>query len=129
MAGLCQSCYDRARKNLREERRRKRRVEKILTRICTIEGCHTEALSDHQMCAKHRKSNSKAHKKYCLKHPEQTRASQQKAKHKHLYHEPYTNKITRLEKQNYKCANLACQTTDPGARGWQTDHDHKTGHI
>ena len=53
----------------------------------------------------------------------------QRSRHKFHYHEPYENKIIRLNNQNNKCANLACQTTDPGARGWQTDHNHKTGHI
>lgn len=49
--------------------------------------------------------------------------------HKCSYGEPYEEKIKRLERQGGRCANLGCRTTDPGPKGWQTDHDHVTGKV
>jgi hypothetical protein len=34
-----------------------------------------------------------------------------------------------FERQGRRCANPGCLTTDPGPKGWQTDHDHATGRI
>ena len=50
---------------------------------------------------------------------------QRKKTHERKYQEPYENKAKRLESQGGKCAG--CETIDPGVRGWQTDHNHKTG--
>lgn len=34
-----------------------------------------------------------------------------------------------LIKQNYRCANQGCQTTEPGSQGWHIDHDHTSGKV
>lgn len=49
--------------------------------------------------------------------------------HQRNYGEPYEAKARRLEAQGGRCANPGCRTSDPGAKGWNTDHDHITGEV
>ena len=129
VGGLCKKCYDNQRKNLRNERRRNIVAAKKITHTCIVNSCYAKALPNIQICAKRRTTRAKSTKEYRQKNPARVKTMRQRSRHKFHYHEPYENKIIRLNNQNNKCANLACQTTDPGARGWQTDHNHKTGHI
>jgi Recombination endonuclease VII len=51
------------------------------------------------------------------------------AHHRRNYGEPYEAKLKRLERQGGCCANPGCRTTDPGTKGWSTDHNHITGEV
>lgn len=61
--------------------------------------------------------------------PEKARLMYQRSNHQCHYREPYEEKAKRLERQGGCCANPGCRTTNPGAKGWQTDHDHETGKV
>src|SRR5258708_1521294 len=63
------------------------------------------------------------------RNPEKYKRIHTRSQHKHIYKEPWENKARRIEEQGRRCANSGCQTTDPGGRGWHTDHDHITGKV
>lgn len=48
---------------------------------------------------------------------------------KTLYGLTYEKKTSILDSQDNRCANKGCRTTDPGKRGWHSDHDHKTDRL
>jgi hypothetical protein len=64
-----------------------------------------------------------------LAYPEKVKSAQQKYHHKYEHGELYEEKLKRIELQGGRCANPGCRTTDPGAKGWHTDHDHVSGKI
>lgn len=76
-----------------------------------------------------KKKLKKYAKEYRLKNLERTRLKDQRNNHLAHYGEPFEEKARRLERQGGRCANPGCGLTDPGAKGWQTDHDHKTGKV
>jgi len=61
--------------------------------------------------------------------PELARQIERRSSHEQKYGEPFENKAKRIEAQGGRCANPGCRTTDPGSKGWQTDHDHITGRV
>ena len=76
-----------------------------------------------------RAHRNKQNREWRTSHLEQAKKTYQKSNHKSHYGEPWENKAKRLAEQGGRCANLGCRTTDPGAKGWQTDHDHETGQV
>lgn len=123
--GLCQKCYDRARKTIRNAAWSKRLVADRVRRkgLCSFYKCHNKPDQPYKRCRFHRRAANRNRQTYLKTHPDYQKSST----HERRYHEPYQNKLDRIEKQNQKCA--ACGTPNPGKRGWQTDHDHKTGKI
>ena len=126
--GLCHPCYDLARKNIRSQRWKRtlshsNREKRKLGQCSYTLSCTAPVELPHRICAKHRRLRQQNSQRFRKLHPEQVKASH----HKSRYHEPYQNKLNRIHQQNSKCA--ACGSSNPGKRGWQTDHDHKTGKI
>lgn len=84
---------------------------------------------DRRYLETHREKVNAKNKLWRLSHPEISKLSRKKSSHKSIHGEPYEKKLERLERQDFRCANPGCQTSDPGKKGWHTDHDHETNQI
>ena len=54
--------------------------------------------------------------------PEPRRATVRRSRYKANYGETLEDKVARLAAQGGRCG--ICRTTDPGSKGWHTDHNH-----
>jgi hypothetical protein len=126
---LCKPCYDRQHQPTRTAHwkivNQMQRKKATSLGICNKYGCKAKAAQHHKMCVRHLNADRKAKKQYRKLHPERIAAN----RHQRVYHEPFSNKIARLDAQGNKCANPACRTSNPGKNGWHTDHNHETGLI
>jgi hypothetical protein len=96
-------------KNLGERRRRSLNPEKDRARTRRYYAAHsTETLARHAVRFK--------------ENPEPRRATVRRSRYKAWSGETLEDKATRLASQGGRCG--ICKTTDPGAKGWVTDHDH-----
>lgn len=79
----------------------------------------------------HRDVTRRANAKWKRTHPDY-RTDPVKCKNRHLlkaYGITTEQKELRILAQSGRCANLMCQTTNPGKKGWHTDHNHETGQL
>lgn len=92
-----------------------------MTKKCTVAGCGKSLRSDstHLLC--------KQHYKIKWQRENYNPAVQAERRQKLLYGLSRGEKTALLTKQGGACA--ICGTDAPGARGWMTDHDHKTGKV
>jgi hypothetical protein len=116
---------------------------------CAFSGCDVEFILGSYLTKKYcsalcrKKARKKIHQK---KHPEVYKKSNAKWKKAHpeyktdpvkgknrellkRYGITIEQKELRIVDQNGRCANLRCQTTNPGKKGWHTDHNHETNQI
>jgi hypothetical protein len=88
-----------------------------------------EVIAQYKNSREYKDAQNEYGQAWSRKNPEKYKLIHRKSAHKNHYGEPWENKAKRLEAQGGRCANLGCGTTEPGWRGWHTDHDHETGQI
>jgi len=90
-------------------------------------NCVKTYLQKYKKTDKYRAYISQYNKKYLEKNRDKIKICQREERYKRKYGINISDFNNLLESQEGKCA--ICETNNPGARGWNVDHNHKNGVV